>query len=186
MAPQLQRCELAAAGGRRTPMKRCLHVLASLVVMASQAGMAQDGDPSKSAECRQALDALQAQEARAASAPQAASTPRLEAAQALQAARKQAARACLGGHGEPPPPSAHFVQPLGAVAPPPALAAPAVRPAPVLLPPPAPVRAPAPVITGCDATGCYTSDGARVQRLGPGVIGPRGVCTVNGVTMSCP
>jgi hypothetical protein len=160
---------------------RLLPLVALFFVAASAA---QEGDPTKSPECRKAMDALQLQEARAASAPQAASDAHREATAALETARRQAARTCLGGRGDPPHPSAHFTQPLTGV---PLTTPPVVRTAPVAPPPgPAPVRAPAPVITSCDAVGCWTSEGTRVQRLGPNVIGPRGVCTVQGVTMSCP
>jgi hypothetical protein len=41
-------------------------------------------------------------------------------------------------------------------------------------------------ITSCDAAGCWTSDGSRVQRMGPDLVGPRGICTVQGAVISCP
>ena len=43
-----------------------------------------------------------------------------------------------------------------------------------------------PTVTACDPGGCWNSDGTRLNRTGPEVIGPRGPCTTqNGVT-TCP
>jgi hypothetical protein len=164
------------------------HLLLPLIgLLCAAASWAQEGDPLKSPECRRAMDALQAQEARAASAAHGGPDARREAAASLEGARRQAAHVCLGGRGDVPPPSAHFTQPLTGV--------PLTTPpsAPQLPPPPAPparpaaAHTPAAVITSCDATGCWTSEGTRMQRFGPGVTGPRGPCTVQGgVTISCP
>jgi hypothetical protein len=64
--------------------------------------------------------------------------------------------------------------------------APNATPAPVAPPGQAnPVRPPA-GIAACDATGCWTSDGRRLQRTGPVLLGPRGFCTLNGTLLSCP
>ncbi|WP_295638039.1 hypothetical protein [uncultured Methylibium sp.] len=60
----------------------------------------------------------------------------------------------------------------------------APRPVPApsaIAPPPSPL-----VVTGCDATGCWASDGSRLQRLGPDLVGPRGTCTVQGAVLACP
>lgn len=64
--------------------------------------------------------------------------------------------------------------------------APYATPAPVAPPGQAnPVRPPA-GIAACDATGCWTSDGRRLQRTGPVLLGPRGFCTLNGTLLACP
>ena len=162
-------------------MHRCLLPLVAL--LAAGATGAQETDRLRSPECRQSLDALEALEAKAT--PEAPA--KAEALKELQAARRQAARACLGGTGEPPPPSPNVSLPQ-AVLPPAGVRLPPRPPAPLVAPPvpsPPPAR-PAPVVTGCDATGCWTSDGSRMPRLGPGLIGPRGFCTVNGVEVRCP
>ena len=132
---------------------------------------------------------------------------------ALEAARRRAERACLSRQGLPgspvrptgTPPAAMFqpgtlpgdarTAPLaGGPATGLTLPAPtddAARPAappPRLgtLPPPV---APAPPLTlnGCDATGCWASDGSRLQRSSGGaLLGPRGFCHVNGNLLQCP
>jgi len=58
-------------------------------------------------------------------------------------------------------------------------------PSPVpLLPPVAVPRAA--VITQCDPTGCWDSNGHRLNRVGPGLAGPGGPCTVQGNAVMCP
>jgi hypothetical protein len=59
------------------------------------------------------------------------------------------------------------------------------------LPPAAPVVPlqqvqPPPVVTSCDAGGCWSSDGTRLNRVGPNLMGPGGVCTVTGKMVHCP
>ena len=132
-----------------------------------------------SADCRRALAALQAQEASTAA-------PR-DDLQQLDALRRQAARACLGGQGDPPPPSQRY--PLPAAPPPAATRAPAASPIPAP-PPPPPISIPQPAkpsgVTGCDAAGCWTPDGTRLRRSGSTLIGPRGPCTTHGTVLRCP
>ena len=41
-------------------------------------------------------------------------------------------------------------------------------------------------ITSCDAGGCWANDGSRLNRLGPNLWGPRGICTVQGSLLQCP
>ena len=56
-------------------------------------------------------------------------------------------------------------------------------------PPIAPTRAPIPgprTVTSCDAGGCWTSDGTRVDRFGPDLRDRRGVCTLSGAVLRCP
>jgi hypothetical protein len=150
------------------------------LVMAVHAACAEAGPSSP--ECRQALDALEAQEAQAASAPD-----RGAALKRVEPARKQAARACLGGTGDVPPPSVHDTPPLQGVPGAPARAVMPPPPRPVAPPVVVPPRPVAPtIVTGCDAAGCWTNDGSRVQRLGPGFMSPRGLCTGAGPIVQCP
>jgi len=153
-----------------------------LAALAAPVGMAQEDRRPVSAECRQALDALEAQEAAALAAQD-----RREAVKQVQALRRRAARACLGGSGEPPPLTSRFVQPAPGVVPPSAQRPPAPPRAMPAAPPPMPApQRPPPVITACDAAGCWTSDGSRVDRQGPLLFGPHGLCTLQGVTLHCP
>ena len=109
-----------------------------------------------------------------------------ERARRLAAVRKKVLAVCLG------PASA---QPQRSGAPQPAVAVPApVISAPPLYPtvraaspPLPPVNVPRPaVVTTCDPAGCWDSDGRRLNNLGPMLVGPRGVCTVQGGTANCP
>jgi hypothetical protein len=124
--------------------------------------------------CRQAIDALGALESTAGARAE------------LAAARQRAARACLGGRdGAASAPAARVRPPLAV---PPVGAGPAV-PLRTPVPAAAPAAPPAPPLTlsGCDANGCWTSDGTRLQRAGPNtLLGPRGLCTVNGSLVQCP
>jgi hypothetical protein len=70
----------------------------------------------------------------------------------------------------------------GASVPPPAAAAPRATTPPARI---APVQPPV-AITSCDTGGCWTSDGTRLQRLGPTLFGPRGACSVVGAIVHCP
>ena len=150
---------------------------------AAQVVLAQSADPLQSLACRDALGALQVQEQRAASAP-AALTPDTKAA--LKSARRRAASACLAQRDDKPVLPSRTAQPPLAVppiavlprTPAPAAAADPSRPVPVT-PPPVPLR-------NCDAVGCWISDGTRLQRVGPGLLGPRGFCTTSGAVVSCP
>ena len=50
-----------------------------------------------------------------------------------------------------------------------------------------PTQPPPPVtILSCDAAGCQASDGTRLNRAGPVLIGPRGACSVQGSVVVCP
>ncbi len=112
----------------------------------------------------------------------------------LEGLRKQAAQACLGGDGQPPPPAQHIGQQPVAV--PPILspipspdrvqAAPLPRAAAGVAPAPLARPAAPPTVTGCDQAGCWASDGTRLNRVGPVLQGPRGMCTVQGALLNCP
>ena len=178
-----------------------MHRLAAALIVALGLGAAaaQAGDPLQSAECRRALDALQAQEAAAAAELHASA--RFEADgfrrvpdAKLAAARRHAALACLASraddvpsHSPPEALQGRLAQPPIAVAPvgvaPPRQSSP--RP---IEPIPAPLRPPArpQFIVSCDAFGCWADDGSRLNRIGPNLAGPRGLCTVQGSVLSCP
>jgi len=165
---------------------RCLAAFVAL--LAVNTAVAQSALQSESAQCRDALDALESAEREAIArarrvdaAPAPASTP------ALDAARPRAARACLGGPHDPPPAASVRVP---APAPAPRVPAPpAAAPRAPVAAPPAPARAPAAapaVVTNCDAAGCWTSERRWLPRAGPNLVGPRGVCTVQGRIVKCP
>lgn len=145
------------------------HLLWLMVVAASAAAQS---DPLQAPECRAALTALQAAEQGASGPP-------------LQDARARAARACLGSRADPPP-AARRAEPPVVV--PPLQLPPARVPAPL----PAPAAAPAarplppPAVLTCDAHSCLTTDGQRLLRSGPTLIGPQGQCTVQANVVVCP
>jgi hypothetical protein len=149
------------------------------------------------AACRDALKQLETLEAdllarrpNAASAPAPTASPTPLPA-ALTNARQRAARACLGGRGDTTDEAATRWQPplsvppiklpnVSGVAPPP-------RPGVPL--PPAPANRPAAptIVTSCDSLGCWTSDGQRLPHAGhQQLLGPRGICSVNGAVVQCP
>lgn len=41
-------------------------------------------------------------------------------------------------------------------------------------------------LTSCDATGCRDAEGGRYNQQGPHLVGPRGICTQQGGSLSCP
>jgi hypothetical protein len=140
-------------------------------------------DLPKSKACRTAVDALeQAEDAIAASAA-ASATPsdplRLRTIAArLQPLRQRVADACLGGMTTSPPPSQHtWLAPLP-LRPDTAVPRVAMPATPGLTVPPR-FEMP-PTVTYCTAAACFTSDGATLPRVGPGLVGPRGACTVQG------
>ena len=159
--------------------------------------VAAPGDPLESTECRRALAVLSAQENAVAEASRAsggvtANDLRLIDA-TLAPARRSAARACLARRADPatlsspplgrPPPTATAplaVAPASTAAP--TTATPRVAP---LGPPAAAVERPY-AITSCDAGGCWANDGSRLNRVGPNLWGPHGICTVQGSLVQCP
>jgi hypothetical protein len=66
------------------------------------------------------------------------------------------------------------------------LAPPSVSAAAPALAPVLPVQPTLVTITTCDPGGCWASDGSRLQRFGPNLVGPRGVCTVQASQLHCP
>lgn len=151
--------------------------------------------------CREALrqldqaeEALMSDPATAASAASAGGDRQRIAAARLQPLRQRVADVCLGGQVTSAPPSQHSWVPLAPAAPgrlpsapprPPQVAMPPMPPMP-------PVSVPAPrveppvTVSHCNAATCLTSDGSTLVRVGPTLLGPRGVCTVQGVFVHCP
>lgn len=186
-------------------------LIALTVALAGHAAAADTmADPLESPACRDALAALQAREgalgaatATSAAAPASAGRPRSGAVDApakgvsvdpdLRRLRDAAARACLASRLDAPaaPAPGRLAQPPVAV---PSLAgAPrwpssATIPVPVESPRPAvPQSRPPTVVTTCDSAGCWTSDGRRLERVGPNMfVGPRGVCSGQGAMLQCP
>ncbi len=157
-------------------------VIALIGLVAAGTAGAQPADPLQSADCRQALAALEVAEDRLLAAP-----PGAAPANALAQHRQEAARACLGGPDQAGPPRSPHV-PAAPSAGTPRIPIPAAPVAPGVPPPTSPPAAlpQAPLtITTCDAAGCWTNDGSRLQRFGTELIGPRGVCTMQGVVLNC-
>lgn len=153
-----------------TPLQmRLAFTLAALAVAAPL-----QADPLKSAACDAALERLQA--------------ARSTAPASVEARRHDAARVCLGlgAQATLPTRSNRWAQPPIAVpAPiiePPARAATAAAAQP--LPPPVRIDRP-PVLTACDLTGCWTNEGTRLQRVGPGLMGQQGPCVAQGSFAYC-
>lgn len=150
-----------------------------LLALAAVHSAAAPGSPA----CSKALDALRELEDRVLSAPR-------ERADALRRqllqVRRHAALACLGESGDeatPRPPRIEAPSPSRS----PAQAA---IPLPRLQNPSPPARIPSPntprTLSACDANGCWTNDGVRLQRVGPQLLGPSGFCTTAGHSVQCP
>jgi hypothetical protein len=169
----------------------------ALAATAASGPGASSGDPLESVECQRALGVLSSEEAAVAASWRAtggvtANDRRLIDA-TLAPARRQAASACLARRADPatlssqrlvrPPPIA--TAPL-AVAPAPNVALPAPPPRAAPLAPPATAVDRPYAITSCDAGGCWANDGSRLNRVGPNLWGPRGICSVQGSLLQCP
>ncbi|HET9977352.1 MAG TPA: hypothetical protein VFQ20_07960 [Burkholderiaceae bacterium] len=163
-------------------MVRVLGFVLSLTFTAQALAASEAASPQAPA-CRRALDAL---DARAAAVL--GSADRDGARAHIEALRRQAALACLGGRDAPrsaplrPRASPPVAVPSAAVA----ATAPPVRPSATPLARDAPPAGHPPLtLTACDAAGCWTSDGTRLQRAGSVLLGPRGVCQVSGPFVQC-
>ena len=153
-------------------------------------------DPLQAAPCRAALGLLAQEEdaviARRSGGPPAAPMPRSRLAQ-LQ---REAARVCLGEQAdrEPVAPRVPTLQPVTPLQPLPRAAVPAGSPRqaagrPALAAPSVVQQRPLVTISQCDAQGCWASDGARVQKQGPLLLGARGYCSGGsraGAVINCP
>jgi hypothetical protein len=143
----------------------------------------------QSSACQQALTALQVRES-SLTAPSAASqaNARVSGDAQWRSLRAQAAKACLGAESDQPAPLPHSAIAPIQVAPvlvPPISATPALRAPTAVLPAPPPIRAPSPTVTSCDPGGCWTSDGARVPRVGRNPPDPVGRCNLQGNVVVC-
>ena len=153
-------------------MRIVLATCLALVAIHAQAQQAA-GDPLKSDACGRNLAALQA-----ARAPGSDKSP----AQ-IEALRREATQACLGGRGDARRPSPTAQAPI--IVPPPTVALPrSIPPVEPIVPAPA-IERPA-VITSCDSGGCWDSNGTRLNRAGPLLIGPGGSCVTTGLQVRCP
>jgi hypothetical protein len=140
-----------------------------------QSAPAPEPDPLASGECQLARQALQLALSAAADNPHDKAAP-------LAQARERTALACLGA-ADSSLATTRSRQPA-LVVPPIVPAAPAPR---VIAAPPPPMTIPrASVITACDAGGCWDSNGQRLQRAGPNLMGPRGPCVAQDQSFNCP
>jgi hypothetical protein len=135
-------------------------------------------------DCRQALQALRAEEDSAAANR---GSDARRAPPAVVEAQRKAAVACLGPAALTAPARSGLVQPATHVPSAARVSAAPKRPAAGTLPAAAAVLPQArPTITTCDALGCWASDGSRLMRNGPTLLGPRGACTAQGAALNCP
>ena len=176
-----------ATGDTRKALKRTLGLLGAVWWMSAvSAAHAQATDRPQSPACQQALAALQAREAQLAEDAKDAQARPPKPDAAWQNLRRRAAKVCLGGSGDMPASTRTLqapitITPAGRTSSP-AAAAPAGTTAGSALPA---VKAPLSV-TGCDALGCWTNDGRRLNRVGSQLQGPNGLCTVQGTSLHCP
>ena len=177
-------------------MGMCRTLLAVAITLCAPLQPARATGSVDSTDCRRALQALEAREAELLASrkdgARADDRDRPAPDARLQTLRQQAARACLGDRADaatPPRQTARppiVVTPVG-IGPPaskPPLPAAAAQPSAGRIDLP-PVEPPL-VVTGCDAGGCWASDGSRLQRLGDQLLGPRGLCTLQGTFLRCP
>jgi hypothetical protein len=176
---------------RRIGFALTLALAASACVAATSERAAASDDPLQAPECRDAIATLQAQETAADAAARAgeeSAAPVAHAAgPALLAARRDAARRCLASRADPPVLPGRLIRAPIVVAPM-AVArpvAPAVGHAHPVAPLPLPTPGPR-TVTSCDAAGCWANDGTRLNRIGPNLLGKRGVCTLTGTLLQCP
>lgn len=105
----------------------------------------------------------------------------------LDNAREAVARLCLGASARPRGERSGAPDPVRVVPPPVITGMPEAVLPPVTTPPPPPVEIPRPtVITACDPAGCWDSQGRRLNSIGPALVGPGGVCSVQGGVVNCP
>jgi hypothetical protein len=123
----------------------------------------------------------------------------------LNQARQEAGRACLGAFSVDQRSSRGFELPIrvpssgqnamGTARVPPAGPLPpgtGATPLPPFRSPtpaavPGPVRSPSPpLVTACDPQGCWDTEGRRLERAGPLLLGPSKICTLQGNVLNCP
>lgn len=162
---------------RRTQSVMARYIAALLICAATaQAAPAAAPDLLNSADCRAAREALDA-------AVQA--EPSRERAARIETARQRAAQVCLGpeqpGRQRSGAPDRARRIPAPVISGVPSPAAPAVT-APL---PPLAIPRPA-TVTVCDPGGCWDSEGRRLNSTGPVLMGPRGLCSLQGGVVNCP
>ena len=150
-----------------------------LCIAISTAALGQHADPLQSHQCRAARAELE-------SALDEAATAHNPRAHRLAAARKAAGDVCLGtatagaqrsGAPEPPrivPPPLTFIAPR-----------PGLPPVADLPRPPVQIARPA-TITACDPAGCWDTEGRRLNQMGPSLMGPKGICSLQAGVVVCP
>jgi len=171
-------------------MKASAWIIVAAMLLAALPAAAQTGSAPPAPA---AIDSVECRTARAQlDTATAAATGRSDAtAAALRSARERAARDCFGRGGDVqglrapapavrvPSTSPSTAPGAGSYARPSALSSPTLAPPPVAVPR-------AGLITQCDATGCWDSNGQRLNRVGPLLNGPGGPCTVQGSSAVCP
>ena len=103
----------------------------------------------------------------------------------VQRLRQLTADACLGKH-KAPADVRRTAQPPMAILPVTPSPQRSQAPSAAASEPPALMVPRTSVITACDAGGCWDSEGARIQRLGPNLSGPNGPCLPQGSVFVCP
>jgi hypothetical protein len=186
-----------AGRGRVVALLAAIVALAPATAAIAEPATAALGDPLESAECQRALAVLNSEEAAVAESSRASGGVTTNDRRVIDAKlapiRRQAARACLARRADPATLSSDWLVRPPPITTQPLAVAPASSPAPTAAParaaPPAPPTAPAEkpyAITSCDAGGCWANDGSRLNRVGPNLWGPRGICTVQGSLVQCP
>ncbi len=168
-----------------------IQLLALAAALATSAMAAPSNDRLQTAGCVNAMSALH--DVEDAVATSAKSGKGAGAADSLVIAKlaelkRVAARTCLGGDGTLTPLPQHVGQQPISVPPvvvSPNTSGPRVPANTSPLMPPVSV-APLRSIASCDSVGCWASDGTRLQRFGPNLLGPKGFCTVQGSVLNCP
>jgi hypothetical protein len=146
---------------------------------AGASGAPPAADSLNSSECLAARAELEQALAEPASARQAHP-------QRLLQARRQATTACLG-RDSPGRERSGAPEPAQSVPAPTIAPRPAQAPAAVAAQPQPPLPIPrAAVITTCDPAGCWDSEGRRLNNMGPLIVGPRGLCSMQGGQLNCP
>lgn len=176
------------------PNQMRVHLIALAAAFSATTMAAPSTDRLHSAGCVSAMSALR--DVGVAMAGSTESSKGVSAADSralakLAELKRVAARTCLGGDGTAPPVPQQIGQKPISVAP---VSPVAVTPNPsgLGLPEhtsPRPTTAsvaPLTSITSCDPVGCWASDGTRLQKVGPNLLGPKGFCTVQGYALNCP
>lgn len=156
-------------------MARSIAVLGLAALMLT--ARAEPADPMNSQACAAARGQLDAALAEPDADPQ-------ERHRRLAQARRQVLQVCLGStsnagvrSGAPQP--AQVVPPVTSAA--------RAAPLPAISPPAPPLAIPrVAIITHCDPGGCWDSEGRRLNNAGTLLMGPQGLCSIQGGAVHCP